>query len=130
MFPHEDDMTRCALVGEANFLLRLLKNLGFLISLAKLLRPTHDCNCLGIMTDTKTLFISKENQLEIIRKCRHIQQQKYITKTSVAYLHHNVVQKCVTYFRYFRNRQLNTLREAASNEILIAEYITREITWF
>ena len=66
MLPYVDDMIGCALVGEADkqcdFLLRLLENLGFQITLAKFLRPTQVCYCLGIMTDTKakTLCISKE----------------------------------------------------------------------
>ena len=46
-----DDMIGCSLRGKAdsecNFLLSFLKDLGFPISPAKLVRPTHSCNCLG-----------------------------------------------------------------------------------
>ena len=138
MLPYVDDMIGCALVGKADkqcdFLLRLLENLGFPISSTKLVRPTHVCNCLGIMIDTKakTLFISKEKQLEIISKCRHIQQQKYITKRQLQSLIGSIMfgHKCVRSSRFFTNRLLNALREATSDKIRITEDIARDVAWF
>ena len=138
MHPYVDDMIGCASKADAdnqcNFLLGLLERLGFPISSKKLVRPTHLCNCLGIMIDThsKTLFISHEKQQEIIEKCNHVQSQKTITKKQLQSVIGSImfIHKCVKSCRYFTNRLLNALRESTSNNITVDNNVQRDIAWF
>ena len=80
------DLIGCSLISRAHqpyqLLLQLLGDLKFPISMSKLIAPTHECNCLGVMVNTKnaTSFALKDKQKEVLKNCKQIIDKQTITK--------------------------------------------------
>ena len=64
------------------YLLQLLTEPNFPVSDKKLVEPTTECNCLGLIVNTvnQTISIPEGKQSEILEKCKDVIQQKFITK--------------------------------------------------
>ena len=86
IFNYVDDLIGCGRPGEVEmafqFLKNLLQKLGFPISVSKLVEPTVECHCLGILINTKecTLSLTAEKLSEIMDKCKHIMSCHHVTR--------------------------------------------------
>ena len=116
-----------------DYLVGLLQDLGFPISKSKLVGPTTQCNCLGIIIDTTdhTLSIPEEKFGEIIKKCEDIFHNTSITLRQLQSVIGSLmfVHKCVKPTRFFINRLLDALRNASTTRIAVSTEMRRDLAW-
>ena len=91
-----------------------LENLGFEISIKKLIQPSTKVTCLGVEVDTKnfTVAVPQEKLLKILATCQEWQHRKACNKKELQSLLGSLLymSKCVKNSRIFLNRMLDTLR--------------------
>ena len=137
IFNYVDDLIGCGRRGTVEdafqFLKQLLEKLDFPISQSKLVEPSHECHCLGVLINTKerTLSLTAEKIAEIIDKCSCMLNSEWASKRqlqsvigSLMFLH-----KCVRPTRFFVNRLLHTLR-VSNNRFKVTEDMRRDLRWF
>ena len=113
----------------------LFRDLGFEISVKKLIAPTTSMNCLGIMVDTTnfTLAIPQAKMQEILQTCDQWRHKNYCDKRQLQSLLGSLlyVTKCVRTFRFFLNQLLDFLRsiEDKGHTALTID-AKRYINWF
>ena len=116
-----------------DYVVRLLQDLGFPISKSKLVGPTTQCNCLGIIINTTdyTLSIPEEKFVEIIKKCEDIFHSRVITLRQLQSVIGSLmfVHKCVKPTRFFINRLLDALRNASTRRIAVCTAMRRDLAW-
>ena len=113
----------------------LLQELGLTVSAKKLVAPSTQVTCLGIVVDTVALSVSiPSDKLSDIKSiCSQWDTKQYCTKKELQSLLGLLlyVTKCIKYARYFLNRMLMLLRENAHcNRIRITEEFRRDLRWF
>ena len=111
-----------------HFMKNLLEELNFPISNSKLVTPSQQATCLGIIINVKkqTVSIPEGKQEEILKKCQEISKQKFVTKRSFQSLLGSLmfVHKCVKSSRTFTNRLLECLRHTESaRDAILATYM-------
>ena len=109
----------------------MLEQLNFPISISKLVSPSVEVTCLGIVINAKsqTLRVPQEKLVEILKKCREIITSKVVTKNQFQSLLGSLmyVHKCVRPTRIFTNRLLQSLREAKDKKVIITSDIKKDI---
>ena len=117
-----------------SFLKNLLEELNFPISPNKLVSPTHEATCLGIIINTRnqTLSVPQEKLQEILEKCREVINCTVVTKNKFQSLLGSLmyVHKCVKPTRVFTNRLLHSLRDSKDKKVIITLAIKKDISWF
>ena len=117
-----------------SYMTNLLEELNFPISTSKLVSPSEEATCLGIIINARkqTLSIPQGKLQEIITKCTDIMDKKSVTRRqfqsvlgSLMFIH-----KCVKSARIFTNRLLDSLRKSSSSFIHITEDIRKDLRWF
>ena len=116
-----------------NHLVDLMHSLGLTISEKKLVPPSTQVVCLGVLIDTEcgTISISDDKLTQICdtikqwqRKCTKRQLQ--IILGLLLYVH-----KCVKPARVFLNRMLDLLRASHNNnQISLTDDFKRDLAWF
>ena len=113
----------------------LLTELGLSISIKKLVPPSTNVTCLGIVVDTVELSTSIPiEKLKIIKEMYNQWSDKPVCmKKELQSLLGSLlyVAKCVKYARFFLNRMLNVLREnTKSKNIRITRDFKQDLCWF
>ena len=113
----------------------LLQELGLTVSSKKLVPPSTQVVCLGILVDTETLTISipPEKLQSIKHMCSQWTVKNFCTKKELQSLLGSLlyVTKCIKYSRFFLNRMLSLLRENYdNNRIILTESFKRDLQWF
>ena len=114
---------------------RFLKDLGFEISMKKLVAPTTSMNCLGIVVDTInfTLAIPDKKLAEILATFDAWHQRSHCDKRQLQSLLGSLlyVTKCVRTSRFFLNRLLEFLRSMEDEgQTALTMEARRDINWF
>ena len=133
-FEHRGGVGRSDAINDAfDYLVKLLQDLGFPISKSKLISPTTQCNCLGIIINTVdyTLSIPDENLAEIMEKCDHIFHSNLITMKQLQSVVGSLmfVHKCVKPTQFLINRLLDVLRNAMTTRIAVSTEMRRDLAW-
>ena len=118
-----------------NRLQELLQELGLTVSAKKLVAPSTQVTCLGIVVDTVALSVSipAEKLTEIKSICSEWSSKQICTKKELQSLLGLLlyVAKCIKYARYFLNRMLMLLRENTHcSRIHITEDLKKDLRWF
>ena len=113
----------------------LLHELGLTVSAKKLVAPSTQVTCLGIVVDTVALSVSiPAEKLSVIKCiCSAWSNKQTCTKKVLQSLLGSLlyVAKCIKYARYFLNRMLMLLRENThSNKIRLTEDFKKDLRWF
>ena len=99
-----------------DYLVKLLKDLGFPISQSKLISPTTTCNCLGVIINTvdSTLSVPDEKLQEVVLKFEAVYMSRHITLKQLQFVIGSLmfIHKCVKPTRIFISRLLDTLRSS------------------
>ena len=116
-------------------LLQLLQDLGLDVSQNKLVPPSTQVICLGILVDSvsKTLSIPHDKLKDIIQMVDNWQGRKTCTKTQLQSLLGSLlyITKCVHPARYFLNRMLIVLRNNVNNRyISLDTSFFQDLNWF
>ena len=114
-----DDLIYIALPSKIHesyeFLLSLLQDLGLEVNQKKLVPPSTEVVCLGILINTinKTISIPPEKLQEIKNMCETWKHKKSCTRTQLQSLFGSLlyITKCARPARSFLNRMLQVLRE-------------------
>ena len=124
-------------VAKASFdtLLRLLHQLGLDVSEKKLLKPSTQAVCLGILVDTLqgTVSIPAEKLNLIKQTVTQWKTKRHCTKRQLQSLLGTLlyIHKCVKPARSFLNRMLDVLRSAECNDrIKLTDDFHRDLLWF
>ena len=134
-----DDFLCVALPSKINAIFTrlqtLLTELGLSLSIKKLVPPSTNVTCLGIVVDTVELSISIPiEKLKTIKEmCNQWSDKSVCTKKELQSLLGSLlyVAKCVKYARFFLNRMLNLLRENTKNKnIRITREFKQDLGWF
>ena len=113
----------------------LLKDLGFDISMKKLVAPTTVMNCLGIMADTInfTLAIPHGKMQKILKICDQWRQKTHCDKCQLQSLLGSLfyVTKCVRTPRFSLNRLLEFLSSMEDKgQTALTTDARRDVNWF
>ena len=113
----------------------LVRQLGFDVSVKKLVAPSTQVNCLGIIVDTKkyTVSVPHEKLAEIIKHCNHWKNKPSCTKRELQSLLGRLlyISKCVKASRYFLNRMLALLRQMGQEKsIELTLDFFQDLNWF
>ena len=113
----------------------LLQELGLTVSAKKLVPPSTQVTCLGIVVDTVALSVSiPTEKLTVIKSiCSEWSGKQICTKKELQSLLGLLlyVAKCIKYARYFLNRMLMLLRENTHcSRIRITEDFKKDLRWF
>ena len=113
----------------------LLHELGLTVSDKKLVAPSTQVTCLGIVVDTVALSLSiPAEKLAVIKNlCSQWTSKQICTKKELQSLLGLLlyVAKCIKYARYFLNRMLMLLRENShTNQIRLTEDFRKDLRWF
>ena len=116
------------------YLKELLGKLGFPISTSKLVSPTKECNCLGVIinTETTTISVPSIKIQDMIKKCKKMQQAVAVTKKELQSLIGSLMfaHKAVKQTRVFINRLLQALRDNDKNTAIhINNDMKRDLAW-
>ena len=127
--------TRSQAESSFNTLYNLLGELGLDISKKKLVPPSTQALCLGVMINTENFTISApdEKLAEIKEVCSQWQLRDHCSKRDLQSLLGRLlyVTKCVKASRPFLNRMLELLRQADRQEkIVLSEDFHRDLNWF
>ena len=116
-------------------LIELMQELGLAISDKKLIHPTTQAVCLGVLVDTVSGTVSiSPDKLTQVQQIVHewsnkktcIKQQLQSLLGLLLYIH-----KCAKPARYFVNRLLEMLRNANNpNSMVITDDCKRDLAWF
>ena len=117
------------------FLLSLLQDLGLEVSKNKLVPPSTEVVCLGILINTvhKTISIPPEKLQEIKNMCNTWKDKKSCTKTQLQSLLGSLlyISKCVRPARSFLNRMLQLLRNNTQATSFPLTYsFHQDLNWF
>ena len=114
-------------------LLQLLQDLGLEVSQSKLVPPSTQVICLGILVDSvnKTLSIPEDKLKDIIDMVHKWQDKTTCTKTQFQPLLGSLlyITKCVHPAHYFLNRMLVILRNNAFHFSLSPSFF-KDLNWF
>ena len=118
-----------------NRLQELLQELDLTVSDKKLVPPSTQVTCLGIVVDTVALSVSiPAEKLSVIKSiCVEWSSKQTCTKKELQSLLGLLlyVAKCVKYARYFLNRMLMLLRENPHcKRIRLSEAFKKDLRWF
>ena len=118
-----------------NTLYDLLGKLGLDISEKKLVYPSTQASCLGVIINTEnfTISVPDEKLAEIKLVCSQWACKKYCNKRDLQSLLGRLlyVTKCVKASRPFLNRMLDLLRQADKQvKIVLTEDFQRDLNWF
>ena len=113
----------------------LMRDLGLTISAKKLIPPSTQAVCLGILVDTTkgTVAIPQEKLEQIKQAVRAWTQKRTCTKRQLQSLLGLLlyIHKCVKPARIFLNRMLDVLRQAVNSEaIRLTPEFHRDLAWF
>ena len=113
----------------------LLAELGLMVSPTKLVSPSTQVVCLGVLVDTVNQSISiPSEKLNIIKgMCTQWASKLTCSKRELQSLLGSLlyVAKCVKYARFFLNRMLTLLREIFDKKfIVITEDFKQDLRWF
>ena len=116
-------------------LLDVMAQLGITISSKKLVAPTTQAICLGILIDTVqgTVAIPSEKLQDIKIMVKDWIGRKFCTKRQLQSLLGTLlyIHKCVKPARCFLNRMLETLRNASNPaKIFLSDDFHRDLGWF
>ena len=116
-------------------LLQLLQDLGLEVSQRKLVPPSTQVICLGILVDSvqKTLSIPEDKLKDIINMVNSWQDRRKCTKNQFQSLLGSLlyITKCVHPARYFLNRMLLILRNNTENRyISLDKSFFQDLNWF
>ena len=114
---------------------QLLSELGLTISAKKLVPPSTQVTCLGIVVNTVdfTISIPQEKLIAIKAMCSTWASKTSFTKKELQSLLGSLlyVAKCIKYARYFLNRMLHLLRQNTSTKhIVLTEEFNQDLRWF
>ena len=117
------------------FLLSLLQDLGLEISQKKLVPPSMEVVCLGILINTvnKTISIPSEKLQEIKNMCETWKHKKSCTRTQLQSLLGSLlyITKCVRPARSFLNRMLQVLRDnIQTSPFRLTQSFHQDLNWF
>ena len=117
------------------FLLSLLQDLGLQVSQKKLIPPSTEVVCLGILINTvnKTISIPPEKLQEIKNMCEKWKYKKSCSRTQLQSLLGSLlyITKCVRPARSFLNRMLQVLRENAHGfNFSLSSIFHQDLNWF
>ena len=112
-----------------------MKELGLEISQSKLVPPSTQVVCLGILVDSKarTISISPEKLQEIILMCRQWSTKNVVSKTQFQSLLGSLLYICccVKPARFFLNRMLQLLRDNHERtKIKLTAEFFKDLNWF
>ena len=113
----------------------LLRELGLTISTKKLVPPSTQVTCLGIVVNTENFSVSiPAEKLSVIKDlCQKWSNKTVCTKRELQSLLGSLlyVAKCIRYARFFLNRMLSLLRENFDKKsIFITEDFKKDLNWF
>ena len=113
----------------------LLGELGLDISPKKLVYPSTQATCLGVIINTEnfTVSVPDEKLAEIKQVCSQWQNRAYCNKRDLQSLLDKLlyVTKCVKAPRPFLNRMLELLRQSdKQDKIVLKEDFHRDLHWF
>ena len=112
----------------------LLLELGLTISSKKLVPPSTEVTCLGIVVNTVdfTVSIPTEKLLVIKELCHKWTSKNTCTKQLQSLLGSLLyVAKCIKYARYFLNRMLALLRQNLDTKLIyITKDFKQDLNWF
>ena len=116
------------------YLRKLLEELNFPISESKLVAPTEETTCLGIIINAnkQTLSVPDKKLQEILSKCRETLHKKWVTKSNFQSVLGSLmfIHKCVKPTRIFTNRLLECLRQSVNKKVHITEEVRKDLRWF
>ena len=117
------------------FLLSLLQDLGLEVSQKKLVPPSTEVVCLGILINTvdKTISIPSEKLQEIKVMCETWKHKKSCTRTQLQFLLGSFlyITKCVRPARSFLNRMLQVLRDHSQvSPFPLTQAFHQDLNWF
>ena len=112
-----------------------MQELGFEISETKLVPPSHEVVCLGILINTrqKIIKIPAEKLAEIKNVCKQWTTKSHATKTQLQSLLGCLlyITKCIKPARYFLNRMFQLLRENhLKSKFTLTEDFSKDLSWF
>ena len=118
-----------------SFLLSLLQELGLQVSQNKLVPPSTEVVCLGILINTvdKTISIPPEKLQEIKNMCEKWKHRNSCSRTQLQSLLGSLlyITKCVHPARSFLNRMLQLLRENANvSSFPLSQAFRQDLNWF
>ena len=84
-----------------DYLLQLLAELNFSVSERKLVEPTTECNCLGVIINTvaQTINIPEGKGIEILQKCEDVLRKKFVTKRKLHHVHTEVFKVIQIFYK-------------------------------
>ena len=129
------DFDRSKILMSYHDLLQLLQDLGLEVSQSKLVPPSTQVICLGILVDTvqKTLSIPEDKLKDIINMVDNWQGRKKCTRNQFQSLLGSLLYiiKCVHPAQYFLNRMLVILRDNKENRyISLDTSFFQDLNWF
>ena len=118
-----------------NTLYDLLGELGLDISMKKLVHPSTQASCLGVIINTEnfTISVPEEKLAEIKQVCSQWKHKDWCNKCELQSLLVRLLYmtKCVKTSRPFLNRMLKLLRQADKQEkIALTQDFHRDLNWF
>ena len=121
--------------GTFNRLQTHLAELGLSISIKKLVPPSTNVTCLGIIVDTVELstYIPIKKLQVIKEMCKQWSNKSVCTKKELQSLLGSLlyVAKCVKYAKFFLNRMLTLLCENTKTKIIeITRVFKQDLSWF
>ena len=127
--------TRSQADSSFNTLYDLLGELGLDISQKKLVHPSTQASCLGVIINTEnfTISVPEEKLAQIKQVCAQWQHKAHCSKRDLQSLLGRLlyVTKCVKASRPFLNRMLELLRQADKQEkVVLTEDFHRDLNWF
>ena len=132
---HHIITTRSQADSSFNTLYDLLGELGLDISKKKLVHPSTQASCLGVIINTEnfTISVPDEKLAEIKQVCSQWEHKTYCSKCDLQSLLGRLlyVTKCVKASRPFLNRMLDLLRQADKQaKVVLTEDFHRDLNWF
>ena len=114
---------------------QLLEELGLTVSSKKLVPPSTQVTCLGIVVNTVdfSIAIPVEKLAVIKNMCRDWSCKSTCSKKELQSLLGSLlyVAKCIKYARFFLNRMLNLLRQNFDNKhITLTREFHQDLQWF
>ena len=113
----------------------LLGELGFTISQSKLISPSTEVTCLGILVNTIncTVSVPPEKLVQIQQLCRTWIHKYQCTKKELQSLLGSLlyISKCVKNSRFFLNRMLALLRANTTSKVITLDSdFKKDLNWF
>ena len=127
--------TRSTAQASFKALYKIMQELGLTISEKKLVHPSTQAVCLGVLIDTVqgTVSIPKDKLEQVKTVVNEWSEKTHCTKCQLQSLLGLLlyIHKCVKPARYFLNRMLTILRHASNpNRIVLTNDFKRDLRWF